>query len=69
MMKGDKEYLEFPTRIEEDGSKSVLVKGMYIKKTVQSKEGADIYGEFQGDPCVVTSINGELAVIVCKPAK
>lgn len=64
MMK-EKDYIEFPTRTEEDGSTSILVKGcMYIKNAVQPKSGGDIYGDFEGDPCVVTTINNGLAVIV-----
>lgn len=69
MMK-EKDHIEFPTRIEEDGSTSILVKGwMYIKNAVQPKKGGDIYGDFEGDPCVVTTINNGLAVIVISKAE
>ena len=65
-----KEHLEFPTRTEEDGSTSILVAGrMYIKNAVQPKKGGDIYGDFEGDPCVVTTINNGLAVIVISKAE
>lgn len=65
-----KDSLEFPSRIEEDGSMSILVKDrMYIRNVKQKKEGEDIYGEYEGDPCVVTTINGHVTVIVIKLAK
>ena len=65
-----KTYIEFPSRIEEDGSTSILVKDkMYIRNIKQKKEGDDIYGEYEGNPCVVTAINGGLAVIVCELVK
>ena len=65
-----KESMEFPTRTEEDGSTSILVKDrMYIRNVKQKKEGDDIYGEYEGDPCVVTTINGYVTVIVIKLAK
>ena len=53
-----KSYIEFPTRTEEDGSTSILVKGcMYIKNAVQPKSGCEMYGDFEGDHCVFTIIN------------
>ena len=70
-MSREKDHLEFPTRTEEDGSTSILVEGrMYIRNVHQKKVGGDIYGEFQGDPCVVTTILGEgPVVIVCSLAE
>ena len=67
-MAGEKEYIEFPTRIEEDGSKSILVKErMYIRNAKEVR--GDVYGTYHGDPCCVTAINGEVAVIVIRKAE
>ena len=66
-MTNGKDTLEFPTRTEEDGSKSILVKNrMYIRNVYEMR--GDLYGRYNGDPCCVTTINGELAVIVIKLA-
>ena len=61
----DKEHIEFPTRLEEDGTKSILVAGRMYIRNAQEMRG-DIYGEYHGDPCCVTAINGELTVIVIR---
>ena len=69
MMK-EKDHIEFPARTEEDGSTSILVAGwMYIRNAVQPRKGGDIYGDFEGDACVVTTINNGLAVIVVSKAE
>lgn len=61
----DKEHIEFPTRLEKDGTKSILVAGrMYIRNAKEIR--GDIYGDYNGDPCCVTTINGELTVIVIR---
>ena len=67
MMTNEKEFLEFPTRTEEDGSKSILVEGrMYIRNVYEMR--GDLYGTYNGDPCCVTTINGYVTVIVIKLA-